>query len=228
MLVFFNDKDDRILHPRRVLHLYQFSRTSRNLSRGSPILESEVGSEMEAFLFNSILPTLFFVDPWGYKGLSLHAFNAVLKNWGCDCSLLTFNYNRINMGLNNPTRSGTDGNRAFRCQVGRKLCASGRLEQVANFRQILRKLHPRGLPAITSLGAKEGLVCHRSASRNDTGTRTRGPSDFPIRIRTFLAIAHEGNYGGTERSLHEARGLRSFQVAEPTQRFLLLRVEKGR
>jgi len=45
-------------------------------------------------------PTLFFVDPWGYKGLSLNLVGSVLKDWGCDC-IFFFNYNRINMGLAN-------------------------------------------------------------------------------------------------------------------------------
>jgi GMT-like protein len=48
----------------------------------------------------AVIPTLFFVDPWGYKGLSLRLINSVLKNWGCDC-VFFFNYNRINMGLSN-------------------------------------------------------------------------------------------------------------------------------
>jgi len=47
------------------------------------------------------IPTLFFVDPWGYKGLSLGLINSVLRNWGCDC-IFFFNFNRINAGLNNP------------------------------------------------------------------------------------------------------------------------------
>jgi hypothetical protein len=47
-----------------------------------------------------LVPTLFFVDPWGYKGLSLRLVNSVLKDWGCDC-IFFFNYNRINMGLTN-------------------------------------------------------------------------------------------------------------------------------
>jgi hypothetical protein len=48
-----------------------------------------------------LVPTFFFVDPWGYKGLSLRLINSVLQNWGCDC-VFFFNYNRINMGLDNP------------------------------------------------------------------------------------------------------------------------------
>ncbi|MCU0497115.1 MAG: three-Cys-motif partner protein TcmP [Anaerolineae bacterium] len=61
----------------------------------------EVGNEIVAiFERMTLIPTLFFVDPWGYKGLSLRLINSVLKNWGCDC-IFFFNYNRINMGLNN-------------------------------------------------------------------------------------------------------------------------------
>lgn len=45
-------------------------------------------------------PTLLFLDPWGYKGISLHLVESVIKDWGCDC-ILFFNYNRINMALSN-------------------------------------------------------------------------------------------------------------------------------
>ncbi len=61
----------------------------------------EVGEEIvRQFEQMSLVPTLFFVDPWGYKGLSLRLVNSVLKDWGCDC-IFFFNYNRINMGLPN-------------------------------------------------------------------------------------------------------------------------------
>jgi len=46
------------------------------------------------------IPTLFFIDPFGYKGLSLDLFKAIIKDWGCDC-LFFFIYNRINPGLGN-------------------------------------------------------------------------------------------------------------------------------
>ena len=66
------------------------------------IHNEEVGEQIvEMFAQMHLVPTLFFVDPWGYKGLSLELINSVLKNWGCD-SIFFFNYNRINMGLNNP------------------------------------------------------------------------------------------------------------------------------
>ena len=47
------------------------------------------------------IPTLFFLDPWGYKGISIELIGSVLKNWGCDC-ILFFNYNRIQASLTNP------------------------------------------------------------------------------------------------------------------------------
>lgn len=47
------------------------------------------------------IPTLYFLDPWGYKGLSLKLIKATLQGWGCDC-MFFFNYNRINAALSNP------------------------------------------------------------------------------------------------------------------------------
>jgi three-Cys-motif partner protein len=49
-----------------------------------------------------MVPTLLFVDPWGYKGLSLKLINSVLRHWGSDC-IVFFNYNRINSGIINPS-----------------------------------------------------------------------------------------------------------------------------
>lgn len=46
-------------------------------------------------------PTLLFVDPWGYKGLSLRLVRSVLKHRGCEC-IFFFNYKRVNAGLSNP------------------------------------------------------------------------------------------------------------------------------
>jgi three-Cys-motif partner protein len=67
-----------------------------------PRVTNEVVGERIAKMFGeiSLVPTFFFVDPWGYKGLSLGLINSVLQNWGCDC-VFFFNYNRVNMGLNN-------------------------------------------------------------------------------------------------------------------------------
>ena len=70
-----------------------------------PIVKNiELGEEEDVSvnIFDRVkrIPTLYFIDPWGYKGLSLELISSVLKNWGCDC-IFFFNYNRINMGINN-------------------------------------------------------------------------------------------------------------------------------
>jgi len=66
------------------------------------IMNNEVGSEIvRMFESMKLAPTLFFVDPWGYEGLSLRLINSVVKDWACD-AIFFFNYNRINMGLSNP------------------------------------------------------------------------------------------------------------------------------
>ena len=55
---------------------------------------------VKRFEENKLVPTLFFVDPWGYKGMTLRLINSVLKDWGCDCCFF-FNYSRVNAGLGN-------------------------------------------------------------------------------------------------------------------------------
>lgn len=66
------------------------------------VTNSQVDDDL-ASLFGSrtTIPTLFFLDPWGYKGLSLKLVKSVIQSWGCDC-MFFFNYNRINAALSNP------------------------------------------------------------------------------------------------------------------------------
>ncbi|MFH0300202.1 three-Cys-motif partner protein TcmP [Bradyrhizobium sp. 31Argb] len=61
----------------------------------------EVDADAEKY-FNEtkLIPSFSFVDPFGYKGLSLKIVNGVIKDWGCDC-VFFFNYNRINAGISN-------------------------------------------------------------------------------------------------------------------------------
>jgi three-Cys-motif partner protein len=44
------------------------------------------------------IPTLFFLDPWGYKGLSLEAIRLGSSSFGCD-GFFFFNYDGINRSL---------------------------------------------------------------------------------------------------------------------------------
>ncbi len=100
LITIFNDKDTENAEVLR-REIDTFPGIS-NLTY-QPIVYNIAVDEEITQIFEKVkqIPTLFFIDPWGYKGLSLQLINAVLKNWGCDC-IFFFNYNRINMGLNNP------------------------------------------------------------------------------------------------------------------------------
>jgi three-Cys-motif partner protein len=64
------------------------------------IEKAEVGPGTVTAFNIPLIPTFAFIDPYGYKGLSLGLVNAVIKDWACEC-LFFFNYNRINPGINN-------------------------------------------------------------------------------------------------------------------------------
>lgn len=65
------------------------------------VVTGEVNDDLaQQFEEIKTIPSLSFVDPWGYRGLSLRLIRAVIKDWGCEV-IFFFNYNRINMGINN-------------------------------------------------------------------------------------------------------------------------------
>lgn len=47
-------------------------------------------------------PAFSFIDPFGYKGLTLELIDALVRGWGCDM-VLFFSFNSINRALTNPT-----------------------------------------------------------------------------------------------------------------------------
>ena len=100
LVTIFNDKNEG---NKRSLETEIQSIPNLHLLKHQPqVLNEEVGDKIVQNLEQAkLVPTLCFVDPWGYKGLSLRLVNSVLKDWGCDC-IFFFNYNRISMGLSNP------------------------------------------------------------------------------------------------------------------------------
>jgi len=73
----------------------------KQLRYAPSVYNEEVGDEIaKMFSGRNLIPTFFFVDPWGYKGLSLNLVSSIIKDWGCDC-VFFFNYNRVNMGVSN-------------------------------------------------------------------------------------------------------------------------------
>lgn len=71
--------------------------------RYKPQISTDEVDDAVAERFEAIktIPALSFIDPWGYKGLSLRLIRSVIKDWGCE-AVFFFNYNRINMGVANP------------------------------------------------------------------------------------------------------------------------------
>ena len=68
----------------------------------SPIVSNEVVDDRildRLKIFRSI-PTLSFVDPWGYKGVTADLLQAALQGKGSEC-ILFFNFNRFNSAVSN-------------------------------------------------------------------------------------------------------------------------------
>lgn len=99
LITVFNDKDPENT---QVLNAAINKLPGISTLKYQPAIENEeVGENITKMLEDmNLIPTLFFVDPWGYKGLSLRLIGATIKNWGCDC-IFFFNYNRINAGIGN-------------------------------------------------------------------------------------------------------------------------------
>lgn len=74
-----------------------------NLLKYKPVflnLELDIKAS-DIFKDTQIIPSLIFIDPWGYKGVSQELIYSLTKDWGCD-AILFFNYNRISSAINNP------------------------------------------------------------------------------------------------------------------------------
>ena len=67
--------------------------------RYEPSIDNKIIDAQWAAVMTKIkVPTLVFLDPCGYKGLSLRLVRSVLAGFGNDC-IFFFNYSRINMKL---------------------------------------------------------------------------------------------------------------------------------
>ena len=84
LVTIFNDADED--HSRSLEKaIYSLPEIDR-LKYPPKVYHFEVGEEIAKMLKDAgLVPTLFFVDPWGYRGLSLNLIGSMLKDWGCDC-----------------------------------------------------------------------------------------------------------------------------------------------
>ena len=155
-----------------------------------------------------MIPSFFFVDPWGYKGLSLRLVNAVLKDWGSDC-VFFFNYNRINMGLSNDAvfehMTALFGN--DRASILRKT-----LDKITNPKEREAEILENLVKSLKEMGGQFVLPFR---FRNDHGTRT-----------SHYLIFVSKNFRGYEimkdimaaMSSSNAQGVASFEYSPATER----------
>ena len=211
LVTIFNDKDED--HARSLEQSIQALSGIERLQHDPQIWNEEVGDGI-AGLFEDMrtIPLLAFIDPWGYKGLTLRLVNAFLKDWGCDC-VFFFNYNRINMGLNNPA-------------VHEHMCALFGPERAAALRDELEPLSPadREATIVNELGTALKDYGHRYVLpfcfKNESGRRTTH--------HLILVTKHFKGYEVMKeimaKSSSEAnQGVPSFTYLPPTanrQRFL--------
>jgi three-Cys-motif partner protein len=100
LITIFNDADEK--HVKTLQKAIESFPGIEKLAYPPEIWNEEVGTGIaKTFEETHTIPLLAFIDPWGYKGLSLGLVAAFLKDWGCEC-IFFFNYNRINAGLTNP------------------------------------------------------------------------------------------------------------------------------
>lgn len=98
----FNDMDMNNIHSLK---------SSINDIEGSRLLDAQIfytneiidSTFADDIKLDSKLPILSFVDPFGYKGLTMELINKLIRNKGSDC-IFFFNYNRINMALSSNTK----------------------------------------------------------------------------------------------------------------------------
>lgn len=128
--------------------------------RYKPILRNRaVGLDIIPRIKQIDVPSLFFADPWGYKGISIELIEGSLAHWGSDF-LFFFNYNRINMNLgceamSEPINEFFSSERAQELRITLENLRPAQREDA-----ILKAMHT----AVKSLGAQVGKFTYRSDS----------------------------------------------------------------
>ncbi len=159
--LFFNDEDDEFV---KTLEIEVAKFPGVESLKHPPVFRNRaINREIISKIEKIKVPTLFFADPWGYKGISIDLIAAAIAYFGCDF-LFFFNYNRINMNLgceamNEPINEFFSVSRADEL---RKTVA--RLRPAEREETILKGMQT----AIRGLGAQVGKFTYRSR----TGSRS--------------------------------------------------------
>src|SRR5262249_32983433 len=93
---FFNDHD----HAERLRQNIRAIPGIDKLTHPPQVYDLEVDNSLATIFSKPLPPSFSFVDPFGYKGVTLNLLHGMLKDWGCDL-ILFFNYGRINPAIDN-------------------------------------------------------------------------------------------------------------------------------
>lgn len=98
----FNDKDSNntAMLQQSISQLDENAKLKGRLQFYNETVEQDFYSRLN---IPANMPVLSFVDPFGYKGLTMNLINRLINNSGSDC-IFFFNYNRINMALSSNTK----------------------------------------------------------------------------------------------------------------------------
>jgi three-Cys-motif partner protein len=160
---FLNDKDSNNTHALR--EAIDALSGIDSLRHRPEILTTEVGQELaKVFAELKLIPTLSFIDPFGYKGVSLTLLESLFKDCGSGC-IFFFNYTRINMGISNDA-------------VAHHMAALFGPERLGNLKKVCKDLEPAKREASIMRHLEEALVALggkyvlRFAFKNSGGGRT--------------------------------------------------------
>lgn len=94
---FFNDQDENNINnlKRTITEIDANGKLKGRIKYSARTIDEDYANEIA---INTNGPILSFVDPFGYKGLTVDLVNKLIENNGSDC-IFFFNYNRINMAL---------------------------------------------------------------------------------------------------------------------------------
>ncbi len=184
-----------------------------NTLKFEPVVDNHsVGDETaNALQQMSLVPTLCFFDPFGYKGLSLRLINAVLKDWGCEC-VFFFNYNRINMGITNDLVRGHMEALFGRARVEQLQAELDKLDASDRELRVVEEL----TKALRELGGKYVLPFR---FRNEKGNRTSHHLVFVSKHHRGYGIMKDIMAGMSSK--HE-QGVPSFEYSSADARFPIL------
>ena len=157
------------------------------------------------------IPTLLFLDPWGYKGISIELVGSVLKSWGCDC-ILFFNYNRIQASLTNP-RVGEHMDALFGKERAKKLrkelqSVPAEEKELTIIEAITEALHDAGASYVLPFCFKDA---HRNCTSHHLILATKHPLGYQI-MKDIMA----------RESSSDVQGVPSFEYNPATVRQTLL------